>query len=173
MLTQPLHVVFCYAPQDEDLCQKLETHLSLLVREEYITGYSSRKIGVGADSRAESDRQMNRADLILLLISADFLASDRIYDVELRRALQRRAAHPDEVLGVLLRPCDWQHGDLAALDTHPRDPGSGKALALTLWDSLDDGLQRVAEEIRARAKQRMGSLSLNPSPAHPPSAPLG
>ncbi|MFT3765565.1 MAG: toll/interleukin-1 receptor domain-containing protein [Minicystis sp.] len=173
MPQQPLHVVFCYAPQDEDLCQALEAHLSLLVRQEYITSYSSRKVGLGADVRAEIDRQMDRADLILLLVSADFLASDHLYDLELRSALRRRASHPNEVLGVLLRPCDWKHGELALLEMLPRDPRSGEALALTSWPSIDEGLRRVAETIRARAQQRVGSLSLNPPSAHPPRAPLG
>lgn len=172
MPTQPLHVVFCYAPQDEDLCQALEAHLSLLVRQEYITSYSSRKIGSGADVRIEIDRQMDRADLIILLISADFLASDHIYELELRRALLRRASYPDEVLGVLVRPCDWKHGELALLDMHPRDE-RGEAVPLTQWPSLDEGLKRIAETIRARARQRVGSLSLNPPPAHPRRAPFG
>jgi hypothetical protein len=173
MPTQPLHVVFCYAPQDQDLCEALEAHLSLLVRQGYLTSYSSRRVGAGADARAEVDRQMDRADLILLLVSADFLASDHLYDVELRRALARRADYPDEVLGVLLRPCDWKHGELKALEMHPREPGTGEARALTRWESRDEGLQRVAEAIRERAQRRVGSISLNPPPAHPIHAPLG
>ncbi|APR87737.1 hypothetical protein A7982_13086 [Minicystis rosea] len=173
MPTQPLHVVFCYAPQDEDLCQALEAHLSLLVRQEYITGYSSRKVGSGVDVRAEIDRQMDRADLILLLVSADFLASDHIYELELRRALIRRASHPEEVIGVLLRPCDWKHGELALLDMHPREARGGEAVPLTQWPSLDEGLKRIAETIRERAKHRVGSLSLNPPSAHPRRASFG
>jgi len=172
MPTQPLHVVFCYAPQDEDLCQALEAHLSLLVRQGYITSWSSRKVGLAAPRRSESDRAIQRADLILLLISAHFLASDQLYEVELRRALQRRGERPDEVLGVLLRPCDWKHGDLAALDMHPRG-ANGDVVPITSWPSVDLAFTRVAEKIRERAQQRVGSLSQNPLPAHPAPAPLG
>lgn len=172
MPTQPLHVFFCYAPRDEDLCKALEAHLALLVRQGYVTSYSSRKVGVGTDRRAEIDRQMARADLILLLVSADFLASDLLYEVELRAALDRRVSRPDDVLGVLLRPCDWKHGELAAIDMLPRNDG-GEVVPVTAWPSVDVALTRVAERLRERAQQRVGSLSLNPPPAHPPSAPLG
>lgn len=172
MPTQPLHVVFCYAPQDEELCKALETHLSLLARQGYLTSWSSRKVGLGAEHRVEGTRALDRADLILLLVSAHFLASDHLYEVELRRALQRRAQRPEEVLGVLLRPCDWRHGDLAALDMHPRD-ASGDVVPVTSWPSVDLAFTRVAEKIRERAQSRVGVLSLNPPPAHPTPAPLG
>jgi hypothetical protein len=171
MPTQPLNVFFCYAPEDEELCQDLEAHLKLLVRQGYITEISGRRIG--AEARAEIERQMDRADLILLLVSADFLASDRLYEVELRRALARRAERPEDVLGVLLRPCDWAHGDLAGLEMEPIDPLKRVVVPLTAWPSRDDGLKRVAEEIRRRAQKRMGSLSLNPRSARPLAAPLG
>jgi len=173
MPTPPLNVFFCYAPEDEDLCQDLEAHLKLLVRQGYITELSSRRIGVGAELHAEIERQMDQADLILLLVSADFLASDRLYEVELRRALSRRSRRPEDVLGILLRPCDWAHGDLAGLEMEPVDPAKGAVVPLTAWPSRDDGLKRVAEEIRRRAQKRMGSLSLNPRSAHLLAAPLG
>lgn len=174
-LTQPLHVFFCYAPQDEELVKGLEAHLSLLVRQGYLTSYTSRRVGVGTDRRAEIDRQMERADVILLLVSADFLASDQLYDIELRRALDRRAKRTEDVMGVLLRPCDWKHGELASIDMHPRsgDGPDAPVLPVTAWGSLDNAFMRIAEKLRERAHLRMGSLSRNPLSAHLAAAPLG
>ena len=175
MVTQPLHVFFCYAPQDEELCRGLEAHLSLLVRQGYLTSYASRRVGVGTDRRAEVDQQMDRADVILLLISADFLASDQLYDIELRRALERRAKRTEDVLGVLLRPCDWKHGDLASIDMHPRvgDGPDSPVMPVASWSSLDAAFMKVAEKLRERAHQRMGMISRNPPSAHLASAPFG
>lgn len=172
MVTQPLHVFFCYAPQDEELCKGLEAHLSLLVRQGYLTSYASRRVGVGMDRRAEIDRQMDRADVILLLVSADFLASDQLYDMELRRALERRAKRTEDVLGVLLRPCDWKHGDLASIDMVPR-AADGTVVPVTAWESLDGAFTKIAERLRERAHLRMGSLSRNPPSAHLALAPHG
>jgi hypothetical protein len=170
MPTQPLHVFFCYAPQDEEARKALESHLAMLVREGYLASVSSRSLGGGGDDRAAVERQIDRADLLIVLVSADLIASDRLYDVELRRVLERRARHPEDVMGVLLRPCDWKHGELADLVMLPRD--GGVARAITSWASRDEALKQVAEELRARARERVGSLSRNPRKAHPV-APLG
>lgn len=168
----PIHVVFCYAPQDQDHYKALETHLALLERQGYVTRWTSRMLGPGVAREAETERALDRADLIVLLVSADFLASDQIFDTDLKRALARRAERPDDVMGVLLRPCDWRHGDLAAVDMEPRNE-DGIAVPVTAWPNPDVPYTRIAEKIRAHAAHRVGSLSLNPPMAHPAPAPLG
>lgn len=172
MPSKPLHVFFCYAPQDEEVCQALEAHLSMLERQGYITSFTHRNVGAGASRRDEIDAQMERADLIVILLSADLLASDRLYDVELKRAIERRNKRAEDVLGVLVRPCDYNHGELAGLDVHPRDD-QRVTRPLASFANRDEGLLRVAEEIRRRASMYVGSLSLNPRSAHPAPAPVG
>ena len=46
--------------------------------------------------------------MILLLVSADFLASDFCHEVELARALERHDRNEAHVIPIILRPCDWQ-----------------------------------------------------------------
>jgi hypothetical protein len=171
---KPVTVFFCYAPQDEELRRKLETHLAILERTGFIEGWSGGAIGAGVEWRAEIDRQMDRADLILLLISADFLASDQLYDVELQRALQRRGAGSN-VIGILLRPCDWEQGELRKLITLPR--AEGRVLPVTAWSNLDAAFTSVAEALRVEiARMRagvVGRISRNPRVAHSVPAPRG
>jgi hypothetical protein len=164
MPTPPLDILFCYAPQDEELKNALEAHLAPLSRQGYITGWSSRKLGLGADRRAEIEQRTKQADLILLLVSADLLASESLVDPELGRALQKR---PEDVMGVLLRPCDWKHGDLARIEVHPRQTPQGEPVPVTGWANRDEAFTRVAERLRERAQQRTGRLSGNPRQAHP------
>jgi TIR domain len=175
---KPVPLFFCYAPEDEALRQELEKHLTLLQRGGYITSWSGRSIGVGEDWRAEIERRMAEARVILLLVSVDFVASDYLYEVELERALDRRASAREEVLvlGVLLRPTDWKHGKLTTVEMLPlqgREP-----LAVTSWSSHDAAFERVAQDLRPRLYSVTGRLSghgisINPSEAHPPSAPPG
>jgi hypothetical protein len=75
------------------------------------------------------------------------------------------------VIGVLLRPCDWKHGDLKRLEMLPQK--SGEALPVTSWPSRDEAFTRVAERLRERAVERTGRVSGNPREAHPIAAPLG
>jgi TIR domain len=172
--SKPVTLFFCYAPEDEPLRKELEKHLTLLERQGYISSWSGRSIGAGADWRAEIERRMAEARVILLLVSADFIASDHLYEVELKRALARRAKG-DHVLGVLLRPSDWEHGELRPLEMLPLPEGAARVVPITEWGSHDAGFKRVAEALRARLKDwgYTSRISVNPSEAHPPPAPRG
>jgi hypothetical protein len=173
--SKPVNVFFCYAPQDEELRRKLEGHLALLERGGAITSWSSGAVGAGAAWRAEIDQQMGRADLILLLVSADFLASDHLYDVELSRAIGRHRAGSSTVIGVLLRPCDWQQGEIRKLVTLPRI--EGRVVPVTAWPNQDAAFASIAEAVRGEATAQragvVGAISRNPRVAHSIPAPLG
>jgi hypothetical protein len=52
---------------------------------------------------------LNRANVILLLISADFLASDYCYDVEMKRAMERHEAGEAIVIPIILRQWTERH----------------------------------------------------------------
>jgi len=162
-----VNVFFCHAPQDEELRRKLETHLALLERGGAVASWNSGAVGAGADGRAEIERQMDRADIILLLVSADFLASDQLYDVQLQRALARRRAG-STVLGILLRPCDWEQGELGKLVTLPR--AEGRVVPVTAWPNLDAAFASIAGAVRAEIARLfagvVGRISRNPPVAH-------
>ena len=85
-------VFFSYSHEDETLRKKLETHLALLRRQGLITGWSNRQINAGRDWENEVDSHLETADIILLLTSADFLASDYCYSREMTRAMERHQA---------------------------------------------------------------------------------
>jgi hypothetical protein len=165
---KPVHLFFCYAPEDEPLRKELEKHLRLLERQGYLAGWSGQTVGAGEDWRAEIERRMAEAQIILLLISSDFIASDHLYEVELKRALQRRAEGAS-VFGVLLRPTDWEHGDLKPLEMLPRV--DGKVAAITEWSLRDAAFRSVAERLREKlgvwGYTSVNRITVNPSVAHP------
>ena len=82
-------VFFSYAHKDEDLRDELAKHLSILKRQEVITAWYDRDIDAGREWAKEIDQHLNSAQIILLLISPDFMASDYCYDIELKRAMER------------------------------------------------------------------------------------
>jgi len=73
---QPLQLFYSYAPEDETLRQELENHLTSLRRQGIITDWHRRNIKAGTEWAHEVDTYLNTADIILLLISTNFLASD-------------------------------------------------------------------------------------------------
>ena len=82
--------------------------------------WSDKEIGASAEWGGEIKRELELADLILLLISVDFNASDFIWDNELARAMERHEAGTAKVLPVILRRCDWDSMPYAKLQAVPR-----------------------------------------------------
>src|SRR5436309_2788333 len=85
--------VFCsYVHKDEVWLRKLETHLNLWKQQGLISLWHDRLITPGTDWTTSIDTHLETASVILLLVSADFLASDYCYGIEMKRALERHAA---------------------------------------------------------------------------------
>ena len=108
MTTQrPLTVFYSYAHADEELREQLEKHLALLRRQNVVNEWHDRMIDAGCEWEDVISNHLERADVILLLISANFLASNYCFEIEMERALERHNAGEAHVIPVILRPCDW------------------------------------------------------------------
>ena len=134
---------YSYAHEDEPLRDALNKHLSGLQRHGLIQAWHDRQIPAGADRAQDIDRHLESASIILLLISADFVASDYCYGIEMQRALQRHDEGSARVIPILLRPCEWEHTTFAILQALPRN---GKAV--TQWPSRDEAFREIARDIR-------------------------
>ena len=136
--------VFCsYSHQDEEWRKKLETHLSVLCRQQLIALWSDRKIEPGTDWKGQIDEHLNTAEIILLLISADFVASNYCYDIEMKRALERYAKHEANVISISVRPVVWTGLPFAQLQALPKD-----AKPITTWANQDEAFVDVTQGIR-------------------------
>ena len=82
-------VFFSYSHRDESLRDELEVHLSALKRQGIIDTWHDRRIGSGKEIDSEISQNLEDANIILLLVSPYFIASDYCYDVEMTRALEK------------------------------------------------------------------------------------
>jgi hypothetical protein len=145
---QPVELFYSYAHQDENMREELEKSLSGLRRNKLIEEWHDRKIEAGADWARYLDDKLNKARIILLLVSPNFLASDFCYGREMPRAMQRHEAGEAVVIPIILRPCDWQHTSLGTLQALPR---GGKPVVK--WSSRDEAFLDIVEGIRAVVEQ--------------------
>jgi len=140
---EELRLFYSYSHKDEALRDELETHLKLLEREGGISNWHDRRIFPGDEWDKKIDENLEKADIILLLISADFIASDYCYDIEMKLAMKRHNNKEAIVIPVILRDCDWHSAPFGKLQALPRD---GKAV--TLWPNRDSTWKDVAQGIR-------------------------
>lgn len=115
----------------------------MLKRKGVIETWHDRRIGAGNEFAGSIDQELERADIILLLVSPDFLASNYCYAIEMKRALERHEGGTARVIPVILRPCDWLDAPFGKLLAVPRD---GKPV--TKWPDLDDAFLDVVQQIK-------------------------
>jgi hypothetical protein len=149
-----LKVFISYAHEDEPLRRELQKHLSVLRRQGLIEYWHDREILPGSDWAGEIDKQIDEADLIMLLISADFLASDYCYEIEMKRALERHKANEAHVIPIILREVDWQGAPFGKLQALPE---GANPVTSSYWPNRDEAFANVAKGIRIRALSEASS----------------
>ena len=138
------NVFYSYAHEDEAYRERLVTALAPLRQAKFIAEWHDRKIEPGADWNAEIASQADSADLFLVPLSPEFLASDYCQGVEMERAFERVKKGAARLLPILLWPCLWEVSTFSAMQMIPRD-----AYAITSWPSIDEAYLAVAKEIHA------------------------
>lgn len=141
-------VFMSYSHKDEALRDQLEVQLAMLKRQGLIEVWHDRRLSPGDHFDVSIHEELDAADVILLLVSPDFLASDYCYRIEKARALARHRRGEARVISVILRPCEWQQ---TALSRYLVTPTDGRPV--TRWPDLDDALLDVAKQIRRAIEQ--------------------
>jgi hypothetical protein len=139
----PLTVFFSYAHADEPLRDELGKHLHLMERQGLIASWHDRDITAGQEWATAIDTHLDTASIILLLVSADFLASDYCTSVEMQRAMARHDNGEAVVIPIILRDVDWHSADFGRLQALPKD-----ARPITSWANQDEAFADVARGIR-------------------------
>jgi TIR domain len=152
---KPISLFYSYSHKDEELRLRLETHLAALRRSGLIAEWHDRKLEPGDAWKDEIDRHLTSADLVLLLVSSDFIASDYCWGEEMTKALARHARDEARVIPVILRHCRWRSTPLASLQAVPKD-----AKPIKSWPDEDEAfddvvaaIERAVQQTRRRAKE--------------------
>jgi tetratricopeptide (TPR) repeat protein len=163
-----IEIFFSYAREDERLRDELEKHLSLLKRQGLIAEWYDRKISAGKEWEHEISVYLQKAQIILLLISANFLASDYCYSIEMEYALKRHENGEARVIPIILRPVAWMDAPFGKLVALPKD---GKPV--TRWQNraeafvdIAEGIRKVVEELHFHSTSNL-PLSHDPVTAIP------
>ena len=143
-----VRVFISYSHKDEGLRNQLEVQLAMLKRQGLVEIWHDRRLVAGDRLDWTISEELDHADIILLLVSPDFLASDYCYKIEKGRALERHQTGEARLISIILRPCDWRHTDLAKFVVTPRD---GKLI--TQWPDRDEAFLDVVQSIRAALEE--------------------
>lgn len=153
------NVFISYARQDDGLRDELVKHLAVLRQQGLISDWHDRQIRAGQSWEAEIERNIQIADLVLLLVSPDFLSSHFCLSVELPLAMDLMQRRPGvKVIPIILRPCDWEHSPLSRFQVLPEG-----GVPITVWKTKDDAFTNVVKGLRAAlSKQSISEVTLRP-----------
>ena len=144
-----IHIFYSYAHEDEKFREKLEKHLTLLKRQGLIHGWHDREITAGREWAGAIDENLEASQIILFLVSADFLASDYCYDTEMTQALKKHATNQARVIPIIIRDVDWHCAPFSKLQALPKDgkPVSAWRPQDKAWTDVAKGIRKVVEEL--------------------------
>src|SRR6266566_410547 len=144
-----MNVFLSYAYKDEPWRDELAAYLSNLRWQGIISDWHERNIGLGREWSREIDPDLDTAQIILLLVSPDFVHSEYCYSLEMKHALQKHAARQARVIPIMLRPIiDWEDTPFTGLPTLPT-----YGTPVTTWPDRQEALLNVVKGIEAAARE--------------------
>lgn len=120
-MDESVNIFFSYSRNDKRFLEELNIHLIPLKRNKRISIWSDHKIEVGSDWSHEIQSQLDKADIIIVLVSADYLASKFAYENELKKAIKKHERKEAVVVPIIVRYCLWKKTILGSLQVLPRD----------------------------------------------------
>lgn len=140
---KPKNIFISYSHQDEKFKDQLIVHLSSLKRRGVIKEWHDRELIAGQEWDGTIKQELIDSDIILLLISADFLASNYCYDVEIKKAMELHEQGNAIVIPIILRPCDWKEMPFSKIQGLPKD-----AKPISTWQDVDEAYLNIIDGIK-------------------------
>lgn len=140
-----------YAHQDHAHLQTLEKSLAMLKRQGLVSIWHAGRIQAGDDWQGRIDANLEKADVILLLVSADFLNSSPCWETEMKRAMELHDAGRARVIPIFLGACSWSGAPFGRLQgvPDPRVPILEARSRDVAWTQVAEKIGEVIRDMRA------------------------
>lgn len=157
----PLRLFYSYSHEDENFREELNAHLKILERKGLILQWHDRCIVAGDNWQNQIDENLENADIILLLISSDFINSEYCYNVEMSRALEHSEKGIASVIPILVREVNWSNSPFSHLLLLP---SNGKAVKSwddrdSAWCDVSQGIEKAILQIQKKSVSYPKKLS--------------
>lgn len=156
---EPKKIFVSYSHNNTVWLGKIKSHLSGLRRKNLIKDWTDQEIQAGEKWNEKIIDELKKADIVILLLSADFIASDYIWDIELKKVLDNRKT----IIPVYIESCDLgaipnfngSEDKISNFEIIPKDI-NGKLLPVNLWKNEAEALTKVASKIREVVEREIG-----------------
>jgi len=169
---KPVRIFCCYAREDQPLLLHFKTQMAALQQAGLVTLWADTDINAGGEWEKEIHSHLDTADIILLFVSPDFMASNYCYGIEMQKALERHKRREARVIPIILRPVRWQEAPFSRLQILPTN---ATPVTHKKWRDLDDafldvvnGILNIIETLTGKSFPREYVSSLSQTLPAPP-----
>jgi len=141
---RPKKIFISYSPQDEAYLKQLKTLLAPLKKKGLLETWDDTNLLPGEASDAAIRRELNTADVILFLVSPDLLATDNVWNIEMKEAFARHEqGDAVVVVPIIIRPSILKDTPFAKLSALPKN-----GAAISTWNNPDEAWVEVGEKLK-------------------------
>jgi hypothetical protein len=156
---ESLNIFISYSSQDNELMQQLLKHLKVLrFKRPYLQIWHDGLLEAATRWDDTIKEKLHSAQIVLMLISADFFVSDYIWNIEVDSTLARENQGEVSALPIILKSCDWQSTPIAQFQVLPK-----KGVPVTLAADRETALYSVIKGIMPVIEKWEKKLGLNPN----------
>jgi TIR domain len=161
---EPIKLFISYSHKDEEFQEQLQEQLSALKRQGLVDAWHDRGIAPGQEWEGTINENLEAARIVLLLISASFIASPYCYDKEMARAMEKHEQGEAHVIPVIVRYTDWEWAPFAKLQALPKaaKPVSSWPDRDKAWLNVAQGIRKAVEELNELAPREHGREASSP-----------
>ncbi len=156
-MQEPIKIFISYSHKDEAYRETLSIHLKPLERKKIIKVWHAVTIAPGQEWDFEIKRELSEAEIILFLVSPDFLASDYVHEVELPKALERYKNQEAVVVPILIRTSRFKKSDLGRFQALPRN-----LKPINEWKNKDAAWMDVVEKLEGVVQRAQENRHFSP-----------
>jgi len=154
-MQKPLKTFICYAREDHDAVDDLRKHLKQAEKNKILEIWDDGEILAGQNWDKAIKIRLKTAQIILMLVSVDFINSDYIGTTELQAALKRHRDGEATLIPIIVRRCDWnEHFGIGQFQALPKEARPIKSVELSIREEIyyevAQGIKSVAQEIHTK-----------------------
>lgn len=140
------NIYLIYSSRDQNLANELKKSLVSLKREKLVLNIWDRsEIQAGKNILDEVSDKIKKSDIVLLLISSDFIASKKCYDKDMKIAFEHLKKTKKHIIPILIRECSWENSEIALYNILPKN---FKPIKSSHWENIDSPLKEIVDSIR-------------------------
>jgi hypothetical protein len=148
MTTKPneeIRLFVAYARADKAIMDRLNQNLKTFKKAKLIDDiFYDGDILPGEEWDKKIKSALEKADIVILLISDDFLASDYCYNQEMANALEYHEKKQKVIIPIIVRYCSWEYSPIAKLQVLPKN---GVPIVTSDWKSPDLPYKQITDEL--------------------------